>query len=220
LPSREGGHPGGIGEKEARHREDGLELGLPAFSEVRDDSVKGPFGRSSRQPAVCPHPIRQAPASVTPPVTFVAAPMNPSPGLAPALSAPPKKPPTRCRLQRWPRLSRPFTGKPISLDLQEADIKNVLRLLADVSGANIVIEPDVAGKVTLKVNRVPWDQVLDMILAMNNLGQEQAAGVIRIARQEKTQKRAQTNGNVELKARQQVIESARRLGTFRPIIFR
>jgi len=70
-------------------------------------------------------------------------------------------------------MTRVYTGKPISLDLQEADVKNVLRLLADVSGANIVIEPDVGGKVTLKVSRVPWDQVLDMILAMNNLGQEQ-----------------------------------------------
>jgi type IV pilus assembly protein PilQ len=108
-------------------------------------------------------------------------------------------------------MTKVYTGKPISLDLQEADVKNVLRLLADVSGANIVIEPDVGGKVTLKVSRVPWDQVLDMILAMNNLGQEQTGGVIRIARQDKLKKELGER-EAEFKARQQVMETAKEMG--------
>jgi len=78
-----------------------------------------------------------------------------------------------------------YTGKPISLDLLDADLRNVLRLLADLTGTNIVIEPDVTGKVTLKVEQVPWDQVLDMIISMNDLGQEQVGSVIRIARRSK-----------------------------------
>ena len=76
-----------------------------------------------------------------------------------------------------------YTGKPVSLDLMDADLRNVLRLLSDLTGTNIVIEPDVTGKVTLKVEQVPWDQVLDMVLSMNDLGKEQVGNVIRIARQ-------------------------------------
>ena len=108
-------------------------------------------------------------------------------------------------------MTKNYTGKPISLDLQEAEIKNVLRLLADVSGTNIAVEPDVEGRVTLKVNRVPWDQVLDMILAMNNLGKDQFRGVIRIARQEKLKKELYEK-EAEIRARQQVLESSREVG--------
>jgi type IV pilus assembly protein PilQ len=186
------------------------ELVVPASSEVRDDSVKVLSADVSANLGAA-IPKTPASASITPPVTFVAAPMTSSPGSARALPAPPKRAGNRLSDPPVAPLVRTYSGKPISLDLQEADIKNVLRLLADVSGANIVIEPDVAGKVTLKVNRVPWDQVLDMILAMNNLGQEQAAGVIRIARQDKL-KRELGEREAELKARQQVIESAKEIG--------
>jgi type IV pilus assembly protein PilQ len=75
-----------------------------------------------------------------------------------------------------------YSGKPISLDLMDADLKNVLRLLSDITGTNMVLEPDVAGRVTIKVEKVPWDQVLDMVLAMNELGREEVGNVIRIAR--------------------------------------
>jgi type IV pilus assembly protein PilQ len=108
-------------------------------------------------------------------------------------------------------MTKNYMGKPISLDLQEAEIKNVLRLLADVSGTNIAVEPDVEGRVTLKVNRVPWDQVLDMILAMNNLGKDQFRGVIRVARQEKLKKELYEK-EAEIRARQQVLESSREVG--------
>jgi type IV pilus assembly protein PilQ len=79
-------------------------------------------------------------------------------------------------------LKKEYKGKPISLDLLDADLRNVLRLIADVTGTNIVIEPDVTGKVTLKVEQVPWDQVLDMVLSMNGLGMQQSGNVIRVAR--------------------------------------
>ena len=108
-------------------------------------------------------------------------------------------------------MTKNYTGQPISLDLQEAEIKNVLRLLADVSGTNIAVEPDVEGKVTLKVNRVPWDQVLDMILAMNNLGKDQFRNVIRVARQEKLKKELHER-EAEIRARQQVLETSREVG--------
>jgi type IV pilus assembly protein PilQ len=86
-----------------------------------------------------------------------------------------------------PRLELPFgpdkvyTGQKISLDFQNADIHNVLRLLAEVSKLNIVASDDVTGKVTLKLDRVPWDQALDVVLAARGLGMVRTGNVIRIA---------------------------------------
>jgi len=108
-------------------------------------------------------------------------------------------------------LRKRYTGKPISLDLLDADLRNVLRLIADITGSNIVIEPDVAGRVTLRVDQVPWDQVLDMVLSMNDLGKEQLGNVIRVARQAKLKDewKEQTQS---LKAKQELIEAAKRPG--------
>jgi type IV pilus assembly protein PilQ len=78
-----------------------------------------------------------------------------------------------------------YIGEPISLDLQDVDIRNVLRLLADVTGKNLVVEPDVKGRATLKVDRVPWDQVLDLILKINNLDKVLEGNVIRVATADK-----------------------------------
>ncbi|MDD5450493.1 MAG: type IV pilus secretin PilQ [Desulfovibrionales bacterium] len=74
-----------------------------------------------------------------------------------------------------------YTGQKISLDFQNADIHNVLRLLAEVSKLNIVASDDVTGKVTLKLDKVPWDQVLDVVLAARGLGMVKTGNVIRVA---------------------------------------
>lgn len=77
--------------------------------------------------------------------------------------------------------SKKFTGKRISLDFQDADIRNVLRLIADVSGYNLAAGDDVKGKITIKLLNVPWDQALDLILKMNNFGYLREGNIIRVA---------------------------------------
>ncbi|MBI3802861.1 MAG: type IV pilus secretin PilQ [Nitrospirae bacterium] len=74
-----------------------------------------------------------------------------------------------------------YVGRRVSLDFQDADIANVIRLISDVSNLNVVLGEDIKGKVTLKLINVPWDQALDMILKMNNLGQIREGNIIRIA---------------------------------------
>ena len=71
-----------------------------------------------------------------------------------------------------------YVGRRISLDFQAADIANVLRLVADVSGFNIVVGEGVKAKVTLKLVNVPWDQALDMLLKMNNLGMIREGNIV------------------------------------------
>jgi len=75
-----------------------------------------------------------------------------------------------------------YTGEKIKLDFYETDIKNVFRILRSVGKLNFAIDKDVGGKVTLTLeDPVPWDQVLDLVLKMNNLGMKKEGNVIRIA---------------------------------------
>jgi type IV pilus assembly protein PilQ len=73
-----------------------------------------------------------------------------------------------------------YKGEKITLDFQNADIHNILRLIGEVSGMNVVVSDQVSGKVTLKLKSVPWDQVLDIVLAAKNLGYIANGNVLRI----------------------------------------
>jgi len=73
-----------------------------------------------------------------------------------------------------------YTGKKISLDFQDADIIPIFRLLGDISGYNVVVNPEIKGKVTLKLINVPWDQALDIVLRTFSLSKIVDGTVIRI----------------------------------------
>ncbi|MEK6527500.1 MAG: type IV pilus secretin PilQ, partial [Nitrospirota bacterium] len=74
-----------------------------------------------------------------------------------------------------------YTGEKISLDFQDADLIHIFRLLADVSGYNIVVSPHVKGKFSMKLIDVPWDQALDIILRNYGLSRTVVGNIIRIA---------------------------------------
>ena len=75
-----------------------------------------------------------------------------------------------------------YTGEKIALDFYETDIKNVFRILREVSGKNFAIDKDVSGKVTLSLEKpVPWDQVLELVLRMNQLATVEEDDIIRVA---------------------------------------
>jgi type IV pilus assembly protein PilQ len=80
-----------------------------------------------------------------------------------------------------------FTGEPISLDLKDADIKDVFRTISQLTGLNIVIDPEVKGTVTVQLENVPWDQALDLILKQNSLGYVLENNIMRIATTRKLQ---------------------------------
>lgn len=75
----------------------------------------------------------------------------------------------------------PVEIKKISLDFQDADIVGVLRLIGDVSGYNMVIHPEVKGKITLKLSNVPWNQALDLVCKTFYLGNVFEGNIIRVA---------------------------------------
>lgn len=75
---------------------------------------------------------------------------------------------------------RVFTGDPISLNLKDADIKDVLRTFAQLTGLNIAVDPQVSGSVTVDFVDVPWDQALDLILRQNGLSFALEGNVMRV----------------------------------------
>jgi type IV pilus assembly protein PilQ len=78
-------------------------------------------------------------------------------------------------------LAQRYTGRRIDIDLKDADVHNVLRLLADTGHVNIVTADDVAGTITIRMHNVPWDQVLDVVLQAKGLGMVRQGNLIRVA---------------------------------------
>lgn len=74
-----------------------------------------------------------------------------------------------------------YTGEPIDLKVNNAEVTEVLRTFAQISGLNIVVQPGVTGTVTAELENVPWDQAFEEVLKINNLGYEREGNVIRIA---------------------------------------
>jgi len=149
-----------------------------------------------------PSPSAQAdppPAAQADPPAQVAAAEPPPAEPAPVAPPPPKAEPapeaadhvavtkpSKLASAKLPPLPDPaakptYHGQRISLDFKDADIQNVLRVLADVSGLNIIATDDVKGKVTLHLVDVPWDQALDLVLNTNRLEKTQEGNVVRIS---------------------------------------
>ncbi|MGQ9645259.1 MAG: type IV pilus secretin PilQ [Thermodesulfobacteriota bacterium] len=84
-----------------------------------------------------------------------------------------------------------YTGRKLSLDFKDADIKNILRLIAEVSNFNVITADDVTGKITMRLVDVPWDQALDVVLQAKGLGKVQVGNVIWVAPREALKKQEQ-----------------------------
>ena len=142
-----------------------------------DSGVGGPSASSPSSVGALPAPARPA---VIPVPTATAAllaggqPQTPQPPVPPATPSPTDQLNTGSR-------GRQFTGHPISLDFQGADLRAVLRTFAEISGLNIVIDPAVQGTVDVALRDVPWDQALDIILRANKLGYSVDGTIVRIA---------------------------------------
>ena len=104
-----------------------------------------------------------------------------------------------------------YTGEKIRVDFFETDIKNVFRIIAGVSQKNLAVDKDVTGNVTLSLDKpVPWDQVLDLVLKMNNLGMVEEGSIIRIATR-KTLKGEEEFKQAEFAARKHELDQKKSL---------
>ncbi len=74
-----------------------------------------------------------------------------------------------------------YTGEPISVNLKDVDLKDFFRLIHEISGLNVVLDPTVKGQLTIVLDDVPWDQALDIVLKNNDLARQLDGNVLRIA---------------------------------------
>ncbi len=153
------------------------------FDRMADPSVPAVAPPVSRQAT---QPIVQSGVDPVAALGLTSAPRAQKPGVQQLLASGPQAaqaqaPATATPLSNTQRPGRSYSGNPVSLDFQQADLRAVLRVFAEISGLNIVIDPTVKGTVDVALRDVPWDQALDIILRANKLGYMVDGTVVRIA---------------------------------------
>jgi type IV pilus assembly protein PilQ len=98
----------------------------------------------------------------------------------------------KTQMAQRPAASGPkYTGEPISVNLKDVDLKDFFRLIHEISGLNVVLDPNVHGNLTVVLDDVPWDQALDIVLKNNDLDRELEGNVLRIATVDTLKKEAE-----------------------------
>src|SRR5256885_1748832 len=90
-----------------------------------------------------------------------------------------------------------YTGEPISVNLKDVDLKDFFRLIHEISGLNVVLDPAVKGSLTIVLDEVPWDQALDIVMQNNSLDKQLNGNVLRIATRATMKNEAETQRDLE-----------------------
>jgi type IV pilus assembly protein PilQ len=90
-----------------------------------------------------------------------------------------------------------YTGEPISVNLKDVDLRDFFRLIHEISGLNVVLDPAVKGSLTIVLDEVPWDQALDIVLQNNSLDKQLNGNVLRIATRSTLKNEAETQRDLE-----------------------
>jgi type IV pilus assembly protein PilQ len=90
-----------------------------------------------------------------------------------------------------------YTGEPISVNLKDVDLRDFFRLIHEISGLNVVLDPAVKGSLTIVLDDVPWDQALDIVLQNNSLDKQLNGNVLRIATRATLKSEAETQRDLQ-----------------------
>jgi len=90
-----------------------------------------------------------------------------------------------------------YTGEPISVNLKDVDLKDFFRLIHEISGLNVVLDPAVKGSLTIVLDEVPWDQALDIVLQNNGLDKQLSGNVLRVATRDTLKREAEGQRDLE-----------------------
>lgn len=139
-------------------------------------------------PSNPPAPIAVLPATMTSTSNALATPaVAAAPAvMTPAPAAAPQQAPTPAPAGR-------YSGEPISVNLKDVDLRDFFRLIHEISGLNVVVDPAVHGNLTIVLDDVPWDQALDIVLHNNDLDKQVDGNVLRIATKDTLKKEAEQN---------------------------
>jgi type IV pilus assembly protein PilQ len=161
-----------------------------------------PAEAAATQPLGIPAPAAVLPATYTQPAAL-ATPAAAQPEAAipvPAISAPVPAAETKPTAAAKPLVdgqsptpapSGKYSGEPISVNLKDVDLRDFFRLIHEISGLNVVVDPAVKGNLTIVLDDVPWDQALDIVLKNNELDKQLDGNVLRVATKETLKKEAE-----------------------------
>jgi len=111
----------------------------------------------------------------------------------PTISTPSANPAASGAQAPAPAPAGKYSGEPISVNLKDVDLRDFFRLIHEISGLNVVVDPAVKGTLTIVLDDVPWDQALDIVLKNNDLDKQLDGNVLRIATKETLKKEADQN---------------------------
>ncbi|MCI0403447.1 MAG: type IV pilus secretin PilQ [Acidobacteria bacterium] len=206
---------------------DGLRLTLGAAAAAQPEppaavsaSVQVPVSAPATEEAA-PEPVLVASLAPTVPSSLRASssppPMEPAATIPAPASTTPEPPPAPEATDTTPeeqviqaapaspQATRRYTGEPISVNLKDVDLKDFFRLIHEISGLNIIVDPNVRGSVTMVLIDVPWDQALDIVLKNNSLGATLEGNVLRIATLDTLKKEQETQRDLA-KARAEAVD--------------
>ncbi len=159
-------------------------------------------------PASVPTPVAALPTTLTQPSAALAVPVTPAPQPAPAAAPKPAAANTgyteisdstpsaassAAQQAATPPPGGRYSGEPISVNLKDVDLRDFFRLIHEISGLNVVVDPAVKGSLTIVLDDVPWDQALDIVLKNNDLDKQLDGNVLRIATKETLKREAEQN---------------------------
>ena len=179
--------------------------------EFTGNSSKGEFGGAKSTPETqpadvtttklaapqpVPAPVTILPPGLTQPTAALASPVStdrPSaPAAAPAVTPESAQPITNADAAQGAPAGK-YSGEPISVNLKDVDLRDFFRLIHEISGLNIVVDPAVKGNLTIVLDDVPWDQALEIVLKNNGLDKQLEGNVLRIATKETLKREADQN---------------------------
>jgi type IV pilus assembly protein PilQ len=173
----------------------------PVEREIKTEAVElapEPVKETVASPVATPQPVITQPVALPVSLTQKSAALATTAPSAPEPAPVPEKPAeTPATTSSTPSAPIPqggqkYSGEPISVNLKDVDLKDFFRLVHEISGLNVVVDPNVKGSLTLVLDDVPWDQALDIVLKNNNLDKQLEGNVLRIATRDTLKREAET----------------------------
>src|SRR6267378_1813325 len=166
------------------------QISAPRFtlpSELTQTSVVLASFRGKREPARPDGTVNQAAQQAVQQATTAATTLATSASQSQSTTASPAPPAAAAR----------YTGEPISVNLKDVDLRDFFRLIHEISGLNVVLDPAVKGSLTIVLDEVPWDQALDIVLQNNSLDKQLNGNVLRIATRATLKNEAESQRDLE-----------------------
>ena len=162
---------------------------LPVALTGTSASLAVPSGQAPVQPTL----ISAVASKVSAAAPAIPAATVPTPVLSATTTEPIAPPaPPRPQPQAAPGNAK-YSGEPISVNLKDVDLRDFFRLIHEISGLNVVVDPSVKGNLTIVLDDVPWDQALDIVLKNNDLDKQLDGNVLRVATKDTLRKEAEEN---------------------------